>query len=135
MCGFEIGNHVQLSFGISFINHEGGNWIFRHKPEYKNREFMKFGCIVIKDNSYIGANVTILPGVTIGKNCIIGAGSVVTRDIPDNSVAVGVPCRVISDTKTYEEKFIRNMPNFDEENYRKNKKDEIIKVYKNKHTK
>ncbi len=42
---------------------------------------------------WIGANVTILPGVTIGKGCIIGAGSVVTRDIPDWSIAYGVPCQ------------------------------------------
>ncbi|RME86342.1 MAG: acetyltransferase, partial [Zetaproteobacteria bacterium] len=43
--------------------------------------------------SWIGANVTILPGVSIGKGCIVGAGSVVTRSIPDWHVAYGVPCR------------------------------------------
>ncbi len=51
--------------------------------------------ITIGNNVWLGANVTVLPGVTIGDNCVIGAGSVVTRDIPANSVAVGVPCRVI----------------------------------------
>lgn len=45
----------------------------------------------------IGANVTILPGVTIGNNVVIGAGAVVTKDIPDNSLAVGVPARVIKE--------------------------------------
>lgn len=44
---------------------------------------------------WIGGNVTVLPGVTIGYNVTIGAGSVVTRDIPDNTLAVGNPCRVI----------------------------------------
>ena len=44
---------------------------------------------------WFGANVTVLPGVTIGDNCVIGAGSVVNRDIPANTVAVGVPCRVL----------------------------------------
>lgn len=44
---------------------------------------------------WIGANVMIMPGVTIGKNSVIGAGSVVTRDIPANVVAFGTPCRVI----------------------------------------
>ncbi len=48
----------------------------------------------IKDGAWIGGGVIILPGVTIGKNSIIGAGSVVTRSIPDNCVAVGNPCRV-----------------------------------------
>ena len=49
--------------------------------------------VTIGHDCWIGANVTICPGVTIGNNCVIGAGSVVTRDIPDNTLAVGVPCR------------------------------------------
>ena len=51
--------------------------------------------ITVGDNVWFGAQVCVLPGVTIGSNCVIGAGSVVTRDIPDNSLAVGNPCRVI----------------------------------------
>ena len=52
--------------------------------------------------------MTVCSGVTIGKNCVIGAGSVVTRDIPDNSFAAGVPCRVI---RTITEKdSMRNFP-------------------------
>ena len=50
--------------------------------------------IVIGDGVWCGGNVIILPGVHIGNNCVIGAGSVVTRDIPDNSLAFGNPCRV-----------------------------------------
>jgi maltose O-acetyltransferase len=53
--------------------------------------------VTIGDNVWIGGSVTILPGVTIGNNVTIGAGSVVTRDIPDNVVAVGNPCRVIKE--------------------------------------
>lgn len=49
----------------------------------------------IKRNVWIGVNVTILPGVTIGENAIIGACAVVTKDVPDNAVAVGNPARVI----------------------------------------
>lgn len=49
----------------------------------------------IGDNVWIGGSVTILPGVTIGNNVTIGAGSVVTKDIPDNVVAVGNPCRIL----------------------------------------
>ena len=51
--------------------------------------------VVIGDNVWIGGGAVILPGVTIGSNVVIGAGSVVTESIPDNSVAVGSPCRVI----------------------------------------
>lgn len=49
----------------------------------------------IGNDCWLGASVTVCPGVTIGDNCVIGAGSVVTRDIPANSFAAGVPCRVI----------------------------------------
>lgn len=51
--------------------------------------------ITIGDNVWIGAGSTVLAGVTIGSNTVIGAGSVVTRDIPPDSVAVGVPCKVM----------------------------------------
>lgn len=51
--------------------------------------------VTIGDNVWIGGSVTILPGVTIGNNVTIGAGSVVTKDIPDNVVAIGNPCKVI----------------------------------------
>ena len=49
----------------------------------------------IGNNCWLGASVTVCPGVTIGDNCVIGAGSVVTRDIPNGCFAAGVPCRVI----------------------------------------
>ena len=49
----------------------------------------------IGHDCWLGASVTVCPGVSIGENCVIGAGSVVTRDIPANSFAAGVPCRVI----------------------------------------
>lgn len=51
--------------------------------------------IKIGDNCWFGSNVTVIGGVTIGSGCVIGAGSVVTRDIPANSLAVGNPCRVV----------------------------------------
>lgn len=51
--------------------------------------------VKIGNDCWFGANVTVCPGVNIGNNCVIGAGSVVTRDIPDNSLAAGVPCKVI----------------------------------------
>jgi maltose O-acetyltransferase len=55
--------------------------------------------VKIEDNVWIGGGVIILPGVTIGKNSVIGAGSVVTRSIPRNSIAFGNPCKVIRENK------------------------------------
>ena len=63
----------------------------------KGFEFCK--PITIGNNVWLGAHVTVNPGVTIGDNAVIGSGSVVTRDIPANTVALGIPCRV---TKTLE---------------------------------
>lgn len=59
------------------------------------REYMYTDPVMIEDNCWIGAGVTICPGVHIGKNSVIGAGSVVLEDIPENVVAVGNPCRVL----------------------------------------
>ena len=64
-------------------------------PDLRKRGFQFNKDVHIGENSWIGADVTILPGVTIGKNVVVGAGSVVTKDIPDNVVAVGNPCRVL----------------------------------------
>ena len=55
--------------------------------------------ITVGDDVWIGGNVIVLPGVTIGSNCVIGAGSVVTKDIPSGVVAVGNPCRVLKEIK------------------------------------
>jgi acetyltransferase-like isoleucine patch superfamily enzyme len=55
----------------------------------------KKGRVVLKENCRIGSHTTILPGVTIGKNAIIGAHSLVNRDIPDNVLAFGVPVQII----------------------------------------
>ncbi len=54
---------------------------------------------VIGNNVYLGANVSVIGDVSIGDNCVIGAGSVVVKDIPNNSVAVGVPAKIIKSIK------------------------------------
>lgn len=57
--------------------------------------------VSIGDGSYIGINTVIVGNVKIGKHCVIGANSVVTKDVPDYSVAVGIPARVIKNIKNY----------------------------------
>lgn len=61
--------------------------------------------VKIGKNVWIGAGVIVMPGVTIGDNSVIGAGSVVTNDIPENSVAMGVPCRVIREIGEHDKKY------------------------------
>lgn len=64
-------------------------------PNGEKKRFCYAKPVHIGNDCWFGASVTVCPGVTIGDNCVIGAGSVVTRDIPPNSFAAGVPCRVI----------------------------------------
>lgn len=76
------------------------NW----SPDSEVPYFRTFAkAVTIEDNVWIGGGVIILPGVTIGKNTVIGAGSVVTTSIPANTVAVGSPCKVIKELPNEEE--------------------------------
>jgi acetyltransferase-like isoleucine patch superfamily enzyme len=108
-----IGNHVELAWGC--ILHGGGAQIilrdfailgagavlvsemysYRDPSRPARLQTKLMGDIVVEENATVGANAVILPGVTIGRSAIVGAGAVVTRDIPPFSVAVGVPARVI----------------------------------------
>ena len=67
--------------------------------EQRNRGLEYAKPITVGNNVWIGGNVVVLPGVSIGDNCVIGAGSVVTKDIPADSLAVGNPCKVIRSIK------------------------------------
>lgn len=95
-----LGDNVHITNGTIFITHDGGTLLFRNL--IPDLEITK--PILIGDNVYIGNNVLILPGVRIGNRVIIGAGAVVTHDIPDNSVAVGIPAKVIKTADDYFEK-------------------------------
>ena len=70
------------------------------------------------DNVWIGGSSSVMPGVTIGNNVVIGAGSVVTKDIPDNSIAVGNPCRVLRTITEADRDFYFNDRKFDVEDYK-----------------
>ena len=96
----QLGNNVFITDGVKFITHDGGTLLFRDRVP--DLEVTK--PIILGDNVYIGTNSILLPGVTIGNNVVIGAGAVVSKDIPDNSVVVGVPARVIKTTDEYFEK-------------------------------
>lgn len=95
-----LGKNVHITNGVRFITHDGGTLVFR--KIISDLEITK--PITVGNDVYIGNNVLILPGVNIGNNVIIGAGAVVSKDIPDNSVAVGIPAKVIKTADEYLEK-------------------------------
>ena len=94
-----IGNHVCISNDVTFVNHDL-TWPFQ--DQYAS--LTSFGKIAILDNCQIGLRATILPNVTIGPNSIVGACSVVTKDVPPNTVVAGSPARVICTIEEYERK-------------------------------
>ena len=106
----EIGRHVRINSGVQFVNHDGGVWVCREYIKDTDAEKIDlFGKITIGNNVHIGTNAIIMPGVTIGDNCIIGCGAIVTKDVPSNSVAVGIPAKVI---ETIDEYISKNKDNF-----------------------
>lgn len=91
-----IGDNVTMAPRVHILCHDASTKTFLN--------YTKIGRVTIGDNVFIGAESVVLPGVTIGSNVIIGANSTVTHDIPENSVAVGSPARVISTLDAYLEK-------------------------------
>ena len=105
-----MGHHVYANFNLTVVDdgecHIGNYCMFAPNvvisttghpvhPSFRDKGAQFSLPVVIKDHVWIGSNVTIMPGVTIGENSVIGAGSVVTKDIPANVVAAGVPCKVM----------------------------------------
>lgn len=121
-----LGSHVFINFNLSLVDDThiyigdytmiGPNVMIATAghpilPELRGEEPYQFNLPVhIGKNCWIGGNTSIIPGVSIGDNTVIGAGSVVTKDIPENVVAVGNPCRVL-----------RKINEHDREYYYKNK--------------
>jgi acetyltransferase-like isoleucine patch superfamily enzyme len=95
-----LGDHVWISEDVIFHSHDGGTWVLRGKHPTLD----VCGHIIIEDNCLIGRGVQLLPNIRIGKNSIVGAGSVVISDIPPNSIVMGVPARPIGSLTKYEER-------------------------------
>ncbi|WP_251318297.1 sugar O-acetyltransferase [Flintibacter muris] len=85
-----VGDYTQ--FGPNVVLATAGHPV---NPELRERAYQYNAPIRIGRNCWLGANVVVVPGVTIGDNVVVGAGSVVTRDLPDNVVAVGNPCKIL----------------------------------------
>ena len=107
-CRVELGRNVFANHGLTMMSigtiiiedgvmfgPEVGMFTVNHEPH--NIRVIMAKEIHIKRNAWIGARVNILPGVTIGENAIIGTGSVVTHDVPDNCIAVGVPAKIVKE--------------------------------------
>ena len=107
-CCLHLGRNVFANHGLTAMSigtiivedgvmfgPEVGLFTVNHEPHNIRKIMTKE--IHIKRNAWIGARVNILPGVTIGENAIVGTGSVVTHDVPDNCIAVGVPAKLVKE--------------------------------------
>ena len=122
----EIGDNVRITSGVRFITHDGGIWVLRNNKMLHNADI--FGKIKVGNNVHIGINSIIMPGVTIGDNVVIGCGAIVTKDIPSNSVAVGVPARVIESIDEYYNK-VKNKCDFTKNLSYEEKRKYLVKKY------
>ena len=122
-----IGKNVTISGGVTMHTHDGGSWIFRRNKRYKN--LIRYGRVTINENCFVGHGSTIMPGVKIGPNSVIGAGSIVTKDVPPNTIVAGVPARIIYTKEEYLQKLLRDVPQYDEEIFKNNKKHMLLELY------
>lgn len=97
-CLIEFGDNLDINDNFTVLTHDFASFVFRR---YYHDFVNSSGKVKIGNNIVFGRNVTILKGVTIGDNCIIGAGSIVSKSIPSNSVAMGIPAKVILSLDDY----------------------------------
>lgn len=108
----EIGNNVLFGSKVYISDHGHGTYsglCVHSSPEEPptERKLDSDKEVIIGDNVWVGDNVTILPNVHIGNGCVIGSNSVVTKDIPDNCIAVGIPARVIKKYDFEKKKWVK----------------------------
>jgi len=105
----EISDSVTVCAGVRFITHDAASRLFRESLPDSSIYGNRFGKILIQSNCFIGVNSLVLPGVTVSPNSVIGSGSVVTKDVPPNTVVAGVPARIISSLDDYIKRYKEKM--------------------------
>lgn len=99
-----IGENVWIASNVEMITHDVAHFMLNGMKIWDKKFKEKVGCILIGNNVFIGANCKILYDVKIGNNVVIAAGSIVNKDIEDNSVVAGIPAKKIGDFEDFVEK-------------------------------
>ncbi|MDF1694609.1 MAG: acyltransferase [Saprospiraceae bacterium] len=120
----EIGDRVTITSGVRIITHDGSTWLMRDE---KGRRFL-YRKVEIGNDVFIGLNSIILPGVRVGNNCIIAAGSVVIKSIPDGSIVGGNPARIIGSYDEYKNKVMNEYVSEEDIDSSLSYQDRILKV-------
>jgi acetyltransferase-like isoleucine patch superfamily enzyme len=103
-----MGDSVTITSGVKIITHDGSSGLVRDE---QGRRYQRYAPVKIGNNVFVGVNSVILPGVTIGSNVVVAAGSVVTRDVPDNTIVGGVPARQIMNFESFSERIASSCAN------------------------
>lgn len=98
-----IGNNCTIAPEVELITHDGGAWMFTDELP----SLQSFGRIDILDNCFIGQRAIVMPGIRIGPRSVVGAGAIVTKDVPPNTVVAGSPAREVSTLEEYRAKLMR----------------------------
>lgn len=125
-----LGHNVAMARQVTFITRDGGTHVFAHLERY--RKVIKYGRIDILDNCVIGERVILLPGVTVGPDSVVAAGSVVARSIPPGVVAAGNPAQPVMTVHQYAEWALAATPDYDEAEYARDKRAVLTKMYMRK---
>lgn len=99
-----LGDRVTITSGVRLLTHDGSTWLVRG-PD--GERYQRFAPIVIGDDVFVGVQAIVMPGVTIGSRVVIGAGSVVTKDVPDDTVVAGNPARPVATYEAFADKVRR----------------------------
>jgi serine acetyltransferase len=103
-----MGDSVTITSGVKIITHDGSTGLVRDE---QGRRYQRYAPVKIGNNVFVGVNSVILPGVTIGSNVVVAAGSVVTRDVPDNNIVGAVPARHIMSFQAFSERIASSCAN------------------------
>ena len=116
-----------MASDVTFITHDAGTRVFTKQERY--RKVIKYGRINIRDNCVIGERVILLPGVTIGPDSVVAAGSVVARSIPPGVLAAGNPAKPVMSVHQYAEWALAATPDYDEAELARDKKAVLMRMY------
>jgi len=120
-----IGDRVTLTSGVKILTHDGATWLIRNSG---GSRYQRYAPVSIGSDVFVGVNSIIMPGVNVGDNVIIAAGSVVSKDVPGGSVVAGVPAKIIMSYQDYHDKVVKSFVNDDDLSGSENYKSKVFKA-------